>query len=123
MYLCREERATARTRTSKNSFDVEGVSQRGVEQAETSVGRAECKVWRRGVEEADRHAADVEVTREGDKLPDTGLSQDEATEEGRFQRNQGTGRTSRTGVGVTFVQRREDVASHTGRNRSRQGVR
>ena len=37
---------------------------------------------RRGVEEADRRAADVEVTPEVQELPDTGLSQDEATEEG-----------------------------------------
>ena len=70
----------------QDSFDVEGVSQRGAEQAETSVGRAECEVGRRGVEEADRRAADVEVTREGDDLPDTGLSQEEATEEGRISK-------------------------------------
>ena len=70
----------------QNSFHVEGVSQRGSEQAETSVGIAECEEVRRGVEEADRRAADVEVTREGDELPDTGLSQEEATEEGRISK-------------------------------------
>ena len=57
----------------QDSFHVEGVSQRGAEQAETSVG-------------SDRRAADVEVKREGDELPDTGLSQEEATEEGRISK-------------------------------------
>ena len=53
----------------QDSFYVEGVSQRGAEQAETRVG--ECEEVRRGVEEADRRAADVEVTRGGDELPET----------------------------------------------------
>ena len=72
---------------------------------------------RREVEEADRRAADVEVTPEGDELPDTGLSQEEAADEGRIskglkasrrvtqaERERSTkGRTSRTGAGVTFA--------------------
>ena len=93
---------------------MEDVSQRGAEQAETSVGSAECDEVRRGVEEAGRRAADVEATPEADELPDTGLSQDEApctiSKDSRHQggehkrRERSTkGRTSRTGVGVTFA--------------------
>ena len=50
------------------------------------VGIAECEEVRRGVEEADRRAGGVELTPELDELPDTGLIQDEATEEGRISK-------------------------------------
>ena len=90
----------------KDSFHVEDVSQRGAEQAETGVGSAECEEVRRGVEEADRRAADVEATPEADEQPDTGLSQDEATEEGRISKGLKAPRR------VTHAEREEHDRTH-----------
>ena len=107
----------------QDSFYVEGVSQRGADQAETSVG----SVWRRGVKEADRRAGDVEVTREGDELPDTGLSQEEASEEWGISKGLKAPRRVTQAVRQEHerTRLREGERTHGTpvENRSRQGVR
>ena len=85
----------------RDGLDIEGSrgdegagheSRRGAEQSEASVGSAECEEVRRGGEEADRRADDVEVRREIDDADrhsrGTGLSHAEAAEEGRISKGQ-----------------------------------